>query len=70
MAVPSFLLLKASRYLDGTVVLVDLNAQAVPHGSEVVGLGKVPQSVVLVNIILLGLYFLIISTTFFILKML
>jgi hypothetical protein len=40
--------------------LVDLNAQAVPHGSEVVGLGKVSQPVVLVKVKLLTLYFLII----------
>jgi hypothetical protein len=50
--------------------LVDLNAEAVPHGSEVVGLGKVPQPVVLVNIQLFRLYLNIYSTTFFLPKML
>jgi hypothetical protein len=39
--------------------LVDLNAEAVPHGGEVVGLGKVSQPVVLVNIKLLRLYLII-----------
>ena len=53
-----------SRYIDGTVVLVDLYPQLVPDGGKVIWLWKVTQTVVFHRILQYNIAILLVQSSF------